>query len=134
MKLPANAHVAIVDGERFLRMRNCGTTPEPTLELEAEPKVEETNKSAGLGDHESSHTRWGEPHDRDAHAAGVAEWLNQAVLEHRIDQLLVVADPSTLGEMRRHYHKQTAGALVGELDKQVTGMPGPDIVKVIEAA
>ncbi|MBW8784339.1 MAG: host attachment protein [Novosphingobium sp.] len=134
MRLPANAHVAVVDGERFLLMRNCGTTAEPKLELEAEPSLEETNKSAGQREHESEHRRWGEPHDRAAHAAAVAEWLNHQVLTHRIEQLLVVADPETLGEMRRHYHKQTEAALAGEVHKQLTGMPGPDILKAVVAA
>lgn len=134
MQIPMNAHVAVVDGSRFLLMRNCGTTPEPALELLAEPLAAATNKSAGQRDHESSHRRWGEPHDRDSHAAGVAEWLNRAVLDHRIDRLLVVADPDSLGEMRRHWHKQTQAALVGELDRQLTGMPGPDILEVIRAA
>ena len=65
---------------------------------------------------------------------GIAGWLNGQVLEHRIEQLLIVADPDTLGEMRKHYRKETEGALIGELDKQVTGMPGPEILRVIEAA
>jgi protein required for attachment to host cells len=134
MRLPAGAHVAVVDGERFLLMRNCGTTTAPVLESEGQPEVDELNKSAGEREHESQHRRWGEPHDRAAHAAGAAEWLNRAVLSHRIDRLLVVADPETLGEMRHHYHKGTREALLGELDKQLTGMPGPDIIKAIETA
>jgi protein required for attachment to host cells len=133
MILPAQTHVAIVDGERFLLMRNCGTSEEPTLELVAEPPIEETNKSAGQHKHESAHRRGGEPHDRAAHAAGVVAWLNSRVLQNEIENLLVVADPSTLGEMRRHYHKETEAALIGELDKQLTGMPGPDIVDAIQA-
>lgn len=134
MKLPANAHVAVVDGETFLLMRNCGTTAEPVLESEGRRGVEATNKSAGMREHESEHRRGGEPHDRAAHAAGVAQWLNHEVLEHRIDQLLVVADPETLGEMRRHYHKQTEGVLLGEVGSLLTGRPGPDILKAIQAA
>jgi protein required for attachment to host cells len=134
MILPANAHVAVVDGERFLLMRNRGTLVEPKLQLEAEPEVSEHNKSAGMRHQEDVRMRKVEPLDKFAHAAGVAEWLNHAVLTHRIDKLLVVADPDTLGEMRKHYHKVTEAALIGELDKQVTGMPGTDILKVIEAA
>ena len=134
MHLPAEAHVAVVDGERFLLMRNCGTAARPTLELLAEPAVEETNKSAGQHEHESAHRRGGEPHDRAAHAAGVADWLNARVLRHEIESLLVIGDPSTLGEMRRHYHQQTQSALVGELDRQLTGMPAPDILDAIQAA
>lgn len=134
MKLPAQAHVAVVDGERFLLMRNCGTTADPVLECEDEPEVAETNHSAGMRHMEDTRKATVEPMDKFAHAAGVADWLNHEVLKHRIDNLLVIADPDTLGEMRRHYHKETEAALLGELDKQLTGMPGPDILKVIEAA
>jgi len=134
MQIPAQTHVAIVDGERFLLMRNSGTLTEPTLDLVAEPVIAETNKSAGVSEHESAHRRGGEPHDRAAHAAGVAGWLNARVLGHEIERLLVVADPATLGEMRRHYHKETRDILQGELDKLLTGMPGPDILDAIQAA
>lgn len=134
MKLPANAHVAIVDGENFLLMHNCGTTADPVLESDGRIGVEETNKSAGQREHESAHRRGGEPHDRAAHAAGVAEWLNHEVQTRKIGQLLVIADRDTLGEMRRHYHRETEGVLLGEMDQLLTGMPGPDILKAIAAA
>lgn len=134
MKLPANAHVAVVDGENFLLMRNSGTTAEPVLQSEGRPEVEETNKSAGQHEHESAHRRGGEPHDRAAHAAGVTEWLNHEVLTHKIDQLLVIADPETIGEMRRHYNKETEAVLLGEMTSLLTGRPGPDILKAIQAA
>ncbi|MBX9897498.1 MAG: host attachment protein [Qipengyuania sp.] len=133
MKLPAQAHVAIADGTRFLLMRNTGTATEPALELAAEPDVSETGESGAVGhnDPRGDDYRTQEKLDR---AAGIAGWLNGQVLEHRIEQLLIVADPDTLGEMRKHYRKETEGALIGELDKQVTGMPGPEILRVIEAA
>jgi protein required for attachment to host cells len=54
MKLPAEAHVAVIDGERFLLMRNGGTAAEPTLEAIAKPSVPDTNKSAGQHDHEGA--------------------------------------------------------------------------------
>ena len=135
MKLPANAHVAIVDGQRFVLMRNCGTGDAPTLEFEEEPDVTDMGESGAFGHHDtdakSDNSR---TMDKLDHAAGVAGWLNRAVLTHKVAQLLVVADPDTLGEMRRHYHKTLEAALIGEIDKQLTGMPGPDIEKAIAAA
>lgn len=133
MKLPAQAHVAIADGERFLLMRNTGTASEPSLELAAEPDVSGSGESGAIGHHDPRSDDY-QTQDKLDHAAGIAGWLNGEVLEHRIEQLLIVADPDTLGELRRHYHKETEGALIGELGKLVTGMPGPDILKVIEAA
>ena len=43
-------------------------------------------------------------------------------------------NPDSLGELRKHMQVKTHAAVIGELDKQVTGMPGPDILKVLEAA
>ena len=133
MQLPANAHVAIADGERFLLMRNAGSADEARLELVEEPDLDGERESGAFGHHDP---RSDDYHTQDKldHAGAVASWLNRAVLQHRIEQLIVVADPDTLGEMRRHYHKATQGVLVEELDKQVTGMPGPGILKAIEAA
>ena len=34
-----------------------------------------------------------------------ADWLNKEVLGHRIDDLVVIAAPKALGELRKHYHK-----------------------------
>lgn len=130
MKLPANAHVAVIDGEQFLLMRNCGTVAAPVLEAEGHPPVDETNQSAGMRDQQDDRR----PIAKYAHAAGAAEWLNRAVLSRRIDQLLIIADPDTLGEMRHHYHRQTEAALLGELDKQLTGVPEPEILKAIQSA
>jgi len=48
-----------------------------------------------------------------------------------VTQLLVLADPKTLGEMRRHYHSALEKALVGEIDKTVTGEPLDKIAKII---
>jgi len=135
MKLPANAHVAVVDGEHFLLLRNRGTALEPRLESEGTPSVDYSNKSAGVRHQDDRGKKVGKERlDKAAHAAGVAEWLNKAVLDRRVEQLLIAADPDTLGEMRPHYSKHLVAALLGEVDRQLTGMPGPDIARALEAA
>jgi protein required for attachment to host cells len=133
MLLPHKAHVAIADGERFLLMRNAGTPDEARLELVEEPSLDGEQESGAFGHHDPGSDDY-HAHEKLDHAASVAGWLNRAVLQHQIEKLVVVADPDTLGEMRRHYHTETRDVLVAELDKQVTGMPGPAIVEVIEAA
>ncbi len=133
MQLPENSHVAIADGVRFLLMRNAGTAEDARLEFVEEPSLEGEQESGAFGHHDPKSDDYHTQEKLD-HAASAASWLNSAVLEHRIDKLVVVADPDTLGEMRRHYHTETKDVLIEELDKQVTGMPGPEILKVIEAA
>ncbi|MFC4293674.1 host attachment protein [Novosphingobium tardum] len=135
MQLPHKAHVAIVDGERFVLMRNTGTALEPVLSAQDTPEIELTNYSAGVQHQDGRGQQAGKQNlDEFAHAAGVAEWLNKAVLGKKISDLFVVADPTTLGEMRRHYHKQLEGKLVGELAKTLTGEPAERIAAAISAA
>ena len=133
MRIPAQAHLAIADGTRFLLMRNVGTSEEPRLELAEEPFLEGEEGSGAIGHHDPKSDDYHEQ-DKLDHAASIAGWLNRAVLQHRIEALFVAADPNTLGEMRRHYHKETQAVLVEEIDKQLTGMPGPQILEAIEAA
>jgi protein required for attachment to host cells len=134
MLIPTGVHVAVVDGEQFLLMCNHGTATTPDLRTEATPEVSTSNKSAGVRHQDTRGKKVGkEPLDRLAHAAGVAEWLNKAVLDGRIKRLVVIAAPDTLGEMRPHYSKHLQDALVGEIDRQLTGMPGAEIAKALEA-
>ena len=56
------------------------------------------------------------------------------MLSNKIKQLLVIADPSTLGEMRKLYHKTLEAALVGEIAKTLTSQSSDDILKSIANA
>ncbi len=135
MKLPNKAHVAIVDGERFILMHNTGQAFEPKLENAKTPDLEATNFSAGVKHQDDAGQKTGATDLNElAHAAAVAEWLNQAVMGGDIKQLMVIADPKTLGEMRRHYHGKLESALVGELAKTLTGESAATIAKSIAAA
>ena len=123
MKVPHKAHVAIADGERFILTRNTGQIFEPKLEKLAEPNLSATNYSAGVKHQDNAGQDKGTSTQLDelAHGAAVAEWLNEKAVSGEMDELVVVADPTTLGEMRRHYHSELEKRLVGEIDKTVTG-------------
>lgn len=133
MLIPSNTHVALADGTRFLLMRNAGSANEARLELVEEPSLEGEDESGAPGHNDPRSDDYREQ-DKLDHAASAASWLNRQVLQHRIEQLILVAAPDTLGEMRRHLHKETEAVVVREIAKQLTGVPGPDIVKAIEAA
>ena len=51
-----------------------------------------------------------------------------------VSDILVIADPKTLGEMRRHYHGELKKRLVGEIDKTMTGEPTDRIEQAIANA
>lgn len=72
--------------------------------------------------------------EEDRFAADAADLLRRRALSNSFEKLIVVAPPKALGEMRKHYHKAVSERLVGELDKDLTGHPVPEIEKVIAAA
>ena len=72
--------------------------------------------------------------EEDSFAAGIADLLNRRVLDGKIANLIVIAAPRTLGELRKHYHKELSAKLVGEIAKDLTGQSVQDIEKSIAAA
>ena len=56
------------------------------------------------------------------------------MLSGQIAALAVIAAPKTLGELRKHYHKQLSAVLVGEVAKDLTGHSQSDIEKSIASA
>ena len=83
MQVPANAHVALADGERFLLMRNTGSAAEPRLELVEEPDLDgdqlQRRRSATRTRRQRRHRTAGRA--RPCRRGG--EWLNRAVLQQR---------------------------------------------------
>lgn len=135
MKCPHKAHVALVDGNRFVVLRNTGQIFEPKLQMVAEPELEATNFSAGVRHQDKAGQMRGETDLNElAHGAAAAEWLNAKAIAGEIDDLIIIADPKTLGEMRRHYHKELQQRLVGELDKAIANEPIPAIEKALANA
>lgn len=135
MRLPHKAHVAVVDGRQFHFFQNIG--PADAIELRSVPaeEVETTNKSAGIRDHEATDRQDGGRHlDELSHAAGVAEKLNNLAIAGKIEKIVVIADPSSLGEMRRHYHTELKSAVLCEMDMTLTNSAVGDIASAIEAA
>ena len=120
MKMPKGATVAVADGETLLMFRNSG---EHDIKLEPlpHPAIAGDNHSSGVR-HQSSSANPGESRmEEDSFAAAIAAWLNGQVQTGKIDALVVVAAPKTLGELRKHYHKTLSAKLLGELSKDLTG-------------
>ena len=132
MILPNGATVAVADGETLSLFRKGGH--ESGLSLKAIEAPELNGGNAGKS-HRSSEA---EPDDKsqaeDGYAAASAAWLNKQVLEGKIGPLMVIAAPRTLGELRKHYHKQLEAVLVGELAKDLVGRPVADIEAAVANA
>jgi len=135
MKLPAKAHVAVIDGEHFALFRNEGQIFEPKLASEDNPDLDPTNFSAGIRHQDDAGQRHGRTDLNElAHGAAASEWLNDRAVAGKLDEVLIIADPKTLGAMRRHYHVELEKRIVGEIDKSVANRSTKEIEKVIDAA
>lgn len=126
MLLPHGLIVAVVDGERFELYRNAGDEIAINLTQMESPQLEEHNKNSGAR-HLTSSANPGHLLREDAHAAAVVDWLNRQVIAGEIKQLVIIAAPRTLGEMRRRYDKHLQAALVGEVQKELIGKSVDDV-------
>jgi protein required for attachment to host cells len=72
--------------------------------------------------------------EEDRFAADTADLLKKRALSHEFEKLIIIAPPKTLGELRKHYHKEVSNRLEAELAKDLTGHTIPDIEKALLAA
>ena len=135
MRIPHLALVALANGEKFKLMRNVGQPLDPKLEAVGDFDLELTNFSAGVRHQDPSGQRNGSTDiDELAHGAAIAEWLNTQTLRGGIDQVVIAADPKTLGQIRQHCHKELKIRIVGEIAKDLINSPLETIEQVIAAA
>ena len=134
MRLPKGATVAVADGEKLNLFRNTGDEANPALTALPGADVAGGNKGSGARRQGSSADPGHGQAEEDGFAAGIADLLNRQVLDGKIADLVVIAAPRTLGELRKHYHKKLSAALVGEIAKDLTGHAVRDVEKAIAAA
>ena len=146
MKLSHNTVVLVADGRKLLFLRNEGDGEHPNLVVERAAEHADASTSdqgtdrpgrtqSQVGPGRNSYEQ-ADFHqiEEDRFAAEAADMLKRRALSHDYEKLIVVAPPRTLGELRKHYHKEVSDRLAGELDKDLTGHPIPDIEKALANA
>ena len=146
MHLPHNSVVLVADGRKMLFLRNEGDNEFPNFVVE---KAQEQDNPATRDQATDSAGRASSPQggvqssveptdfhqiEEDRFAADAADFLKMGALKNKYDSLIVVAPPKTLGELRKHYHKEVSSRLKGELDKDLTGHPIKDIEEALQNA
>ena len=132
MKLPKGALVAVVDGEKLALFENTG---QQEVQLSARPTPTIAERASGAAGRISSEANPdNDTQAEDGFAMGVAEVLNKWVLNNKVDHLMVIAAPKTLGQLRKGWHKETQTKLVGEIAKDLTGHSTDQIAAAIEKA
>ncbi len=146
MQVPHNTFVVVADGKKMLFFRNEGDAE--FLKLEVERKREQElladrdlkrdgagrtfDASGGAGRSAYEETDFHQL-EEDRFAAETAEMLKNRALRKEFESLIIVAPPKTLGELRKHYHKEVEKRLAGEIAKDLTGHPVTEIEKIISA-
>lgn len=147
MRIVHGSLVVVMDGRKAMFFRNAGDANFPKLELENE------KSQPGLKDHEiksdaPGRTLWTggqgnvqgvsayeEPdfkrQEEERFAGEVTDLLKEKALQNDFDALIIVAPPKTLGEMRKHYHKEVAARLKAEVAKDLTGHTVEKIEKIL---
>ena len=134
MQLSKGTTVAVADGEILKLFRNTGDATNPKLIALPGSDVLSDNKGSGARHQSSSANPDNSQVEEDSFAAGIAGLLNRQVLDGKVTDLIVIAAPRTLGELRKHYHTKLSATLVGEISKDLTGHSLQDIEKAIATA
>lgn len=147
VQVPTNAWVLVSDGRRARLLRNQGTPVNPklvveqSLDRENPPTREQgTDKPGrrfgatvnGVG------TSRGAIEQTDYHqqqeerfAAEIADLLYRLGHAGRFAQLVVVAPPRMLGDLRAKFHPAVAKAVVAELPRDLTQYSVPEIGQML---
>ncbi len=137
--------VMALDGAKLLLLRNEGDADAPDLRAirhgtAGDPPSREIGSDSPGRVHSSTGTQGSSYEETDWHrqaeeqfARHGAELLEEAALAAPEAQIVVIAPPRTLGEVRKHYGRATQARLAAEIDKDLAGHVTEDIVRAIAA-
>jgi len=131
MILPNGTLVAVADGTSLQLLRNRGT--ETTLRLVPEDgeDIGPGNPGSGSRHRNSSANPDPDRREEDSVVAAAAMRLNHLASSGAAVHFYLIADPRTLGEMRKHLAEAARSALLGELGRDLVGRPIADIEAAI---
>lgn len=148
MELPHDSYVLVADGRKMLFFRNEGDPSHPNLQVvtaaeQKNPKASEQGtdqpgrafSSGTAGGRSGGHSAYSETDfhklEETRFAEDAAAMLKARALGGDFERLLIIAPPSTLGDLRRHYHKEVEARLIGEIAKDLTNHPVDQIERII---
>jgi protein required for attachment to host cells len=137
MRVHHGASILVTDGSKALFLTNEGDGDFPDFQLvrkwEQEVPADRELRSAGPGHAFSSHgggTRRSSYDETDLHeqaevqfTCNIAAFLNERARLGSIDELIMVAPPRTLGELRKHIRRDVADRVKAEIAKDLVKQP-----------
>lgn len=146
MKLKTDTWVVVANGNKYLVLHNLGWPDHLDLrvlkhdEIDV-PQTQDLARDRAGRQHErfrpgvSGFNQVDEHEAREtAFAKQLVAKLNERAEQKRFKDIVIIADPETLGEMRPTYSGQLKGLLVGEISKDLTNLTIPNIETVVNAA
>lgn len=142
--IPHKAWVMVGDGKKAMFLVNDGDEAAPNftvrrlMEQENPPTHDQGTDRPGRFNHGDQAARsavettdWHQlAEDRFAH--DIAAALYKAAHRGDFQQLVVVAPPRTLGELRKSFHAEVTGRIIAEVDKTLTNHPVHEIEKLLQ--
>lgn len=146
LKLKRGLWIVVADGEKALFLENRGDTQYPDLRVvqemeQANPATREqgSDRPGRYSDGPSVHRSAVE--DTDWHRLGkerfadeIAERLYKLAHRGAFKEMVLIAPPQVLGDMRRKLHKEVAEKITVEIPKTLTNHTIVDIENLLQAA
>lgn len=132
IKLKHGLWVVVADGEKALLLRNKGDTKFPDFEVMREmeqdnPATREqgTERPGRHSDGPSAHNSAYEETDwhrlnKERFANDIADLLYKLAHQGRFEEIVIIAPPPILGEMRKQLHDEVVSRVTAEIPKTLT--------------
>lgn len=146
MKIKSGMWIVVADGARGLVLANEGTALEPALKVlrtysQDNPKTSDQGRDKpprvfqSVGEHRSAAPET-DLHQRaeDRFVKDIVDDLARDAEAGLFEDLVIVAPPVALGEMRKAIPAALAPKIAATLDKDLTGHPVPDITAAVAKA
>lgn len=141
--IPRDALVLVGDGRKALFLRNKGTARE--VELIVERELQQVNPATheqgtdrpgrkpgadGFSRSAIEQTDW-HTQAEERFAVRIAEALYEMEHSHQFNELVVVAPPKMLGNLRTAFHPEVANCVVAEVPKDLTSHPITELGRLL---
>ena len=144
MGIATDTLVLVTDGRKMLFLRNEGDEEHMNLEVEQKKRRDDAPDRELGTDEAGSMFQSGSPgrssyEETDFHQLEEDRWVHEAAdivnsraLKNDFEQLVIIAPPKALGELRPKLHKETDKRTILQIDKEMTNQPLKEIEELID--